>query len=85
MKLPSTAPEITGLGKNKTFQKKGQAKEQHLSLFYSITAAGTVNHFLPTYLVTLIMAVSQLLEETKLQCGWSEASLKHIIKFSKMH
>lgn len=90
MKLSSTAPEITGLGRNKTVQKascvlQSQAKEQHLSLFYSITAAGTVNHFFPTYLVTLIMAVSQLLEETKLQCGWSEASLKHIIKFSKMH
>lgn len=82
MKLPSTAPEITGLGRNQTFQKancvlQGQAKEQHLSLFYSITAAGTAIYFFPTYLVMLIMAGSQLLEETKLQCGWREASLKY--------
>lgn len=73
MKLPSTATETTGLGRKK-FQKascilQDQVKEQHLNLFYSITTAGTVIHFFPTYLVTLIMAVIQLLEETKLQYG----------------
>lgn len=52
MKLQSTASEITGWGRNKTFQKassilQGQAIEQHLSLFYSITTAGTVIHFFP--------------------------------------